>query len=194
MKQKLLVVAVLFCFFSSAITAQTEKGKFSISGRSSIEGAYFSNRIYGDNISIGDREAMDVDGYSFSITPSLSYFVIDNLSIGGQATYSISDGDYQSKTTEFILMPTVAYYIPTGKVVRPFVALGAGYANVSMEDMSFSGFTWAGGVGAAFFISNNISIDLMAEYAELSARTSNNSNYKYSTKGLGGSVGLSVYF
>ena len=91
-------------------------------------------------------------------------------------------------------MPTVAYYIPTGKVVRPFVALGAGYANVSMEDMSFSGLTWAGGVGAAFFISNNISIDLMAEYAELSARTSNNSNYKYSTKGLGGSVGLSVYF
>ena len=194
MKQKLLVVAVLFCFFSSAITAQTEKGKFSISGRSSIEGAYFSNRIYGDNISIGDREAMDVDGYSFSITPSLSYFVIENLSIGGQATYSISDGDYQSKTTEFILMPTVAYYIPTGKVVRPFVALGAGYANVSMENMSFSGFTWAGGIGAAFFISNNTSIDLMAEYAELSARTSNNSNYKYSTKGLGGSVGLSVYF
>ena len=194
MKQKLLVVAVLFCFFSSAITAQTEKGKFSISGRSSIEGAYFSNRIYGDNISIGDREAMDVDGYSFSITPSLSYFVIENLSIGGQATYSISDGDYQSKTTEFILMPTVAYYIPTGKVVRPFVALGAGYANVSMENMSFSGFTWAGGIGAAFFISNNTSIDLMAEYAELSAHTSNNSNYKYSTKGLGGSVGLSVYF
>jgi len=194
MKNKPLMIAVLFCFFSSVITAQTEKGKFSISGRSSIEGAYFSNRIYGDNISIGDREAMDVDGYSFSITPSLSYFVIDNLSIGGQATYSISNGDYQSKTTEFILMPTVAYYIPTGKVVRPFVALGAGYANVSMEDMSFSGFTWAGGVGAAFFISNNISIDLMAEYAELSARTSNNSNYKYSTKGLGGSVGLSVYF
>ena len=194
MKQKLLVVAVLFCLFSTLITAQTEKGKFSISGRSSIEGAYFSNRVYGDNISIGDREAMDIDGYSFSITPSLSYFVIDNFSIGGQATFSIADGDYQSKTTEFILMPTVAYYFLKDKTVRPFVALGAGYANVSMGNMSFSGFTWAGGIGAAFFVSNNISIDLMAEYAELSTRTSDNSDYKYSTKGLGGSVGLSVYF
>ncbi|MCE5177641.1 MAG: porin family protein [Porphyromonadaceae bacterium] len=194
MKQKISVVAVLFCLFSTFITAQTEKGKFSISGRSSIEGAYFSNRVYGDNISIGDREAMDVDGYSFSITPSLSYFVIDNVSIGGQATFSIADGDYQSKTTEFILMPTVAYYFPTKKMIRPFVALGAGYANVSMESMSFSGFNWAGGIGAAFFLSNNISIDLMAEYAELSARTSENTKYRYSTKGLGGSVGLSVYF
>lgn len=194
MKQRLFVFTVLFCLFSTAITAQTEKGKFSISGRSSIEGAYFSNRVYGDNISTTVREAMDVDGYSFSITPSLSYFVIDNLSIGGQATFSITDGDYQSKTTEFIFMPTVAYYIPIEKVVRPFVALGAGYANVSMESMSFSGFTWAGGVGAAFFVSNNISIDLMAEYAELSSKTSDNSNYKYSTKGLGGSIGLSVYF
>lgn len=203
MKQKFFIVSVLFCLFSFTMSAQTEKGKFSISGRSSMEGAYFSNRVYGANIDISDREAMDLDGYSITITPSIGYFVIDNLSVGGQASFSITDGDYQSKTSQFILMPTVAYYIPTRKPVRPFVALGAGYANVSLEmamqgaqaeSMSFGGFTWAGGLGAAFFVSNNISIDLMAEYAEVSARYSTDSSYKYSTKGLGESVGLSVYF
>lgn len=76
MKQRLFVFTVLFCLFSTAITAQTEKGKFSISGRSSIEGAYFSNRVYGDNISTTVREAMDVDGYSFSITPSLRVILL----------------------------------------------------------------------------------------------------------------------
>ncbi len=63
-------------------------------------------------------------GIHFNYT-KLGYFVIDNVSIGGQATFSIADGDYQSKTTEFILMPTVAYYFPTKKMIRPFVALGA---------------------------------------------------------------------
>ena len=62
-----------------------------------------------------------------------------------------------------------------------------------MGNMSFSGFTWQAEL-SSIFCSNNISIDLMAEYAELSTRTSDNSDYKYSTKGLGGSVGLSVYF
>lgn len=203
MKQKLFILQILLCFFALTLSAQTEKGKFSLSGSSSMSGAYFSNRVFGDGINSKDKEATDLDGYSITITPSIGYFVIDNLSVGGQVSFTITDGDYQNKACQFILMPTVAYYIPTGKPVRPFVALGAGYANVSIElgvngakagSMAFGGFTWGGGAGAAFFVSDAVSIDLMAEYAEVSARYSKDSSYRYSTKGLGGSVGLSFNF
>lgn len=202
MKQKLILVSMLLTIFTFAISAQTEKGSVSISGRSSFEGAYFSNRIKGANISIGDREAMDVDGYSITITPSIGYFVVDNLSVGAQASFSITDGDYQSKASQLLIMPTIGYYFPTKRPVRPFVAVGAGYTNISMEldlqgsnveSMSFGGFAFAGGAGAAFFLRNNISIDLMLEYAELIAKYSEDSSYKYSTKGLGGSIGFSFY-
>jgi outer membrane protein len=203
MKQKLILLSILITIFTFAVSAQTEKGSISISGRSSFEGAYFSNRIKGANINISDRYAMSVDGYSITITPSIGYFVIDNLSVGAQSSFSITDGDYQSKTSQFVLMPTVAYYFPTKGPVKPFVAIGAGYTNISMElslqgsnvdNMSFGGFAFAGGAGAAFFVRNNISIDLMLEYAEVSAKYSKDSSYKYSTKGLGGSIGFSFYF
>ncbi len=202
MKQKLILLSILITIFTFAVSAQTEKGSISISGRSSFEGAYFSNRIKGANINISDRYAMSVDGYSITITPSIGYFVIDNLSVGAQSSFSITDGDYQSKTSQFVLMPTVAYYFPTKGPVKPFVAIGAGYTNISMElslqgsnvdNMSFGGFAFAGGAGAAFFVRNNISIDLMLEYAEVSAKYSKDSSYKYSTKGLGGSIGFSLY-
>ena len=127
MKQKLLLVSLLVTFFTVTASAQTEKGKFKISGRSSLEGAYLSNRIRGDKISVIDREVFDTDGYTITISPSIGYFVIDNLSVGAQASFSITDGDYQSKTSQFLLMPTFAYYIPTNGPVRPFVAVGAGY-------------------------------------------------------------------
>lgn len=203
MKQKLILVSMLITICTFVVSAQTEKGSISISGRSSFEGAYFSNRIKGANISIGDREAMDVDGYSITITPSIGYFIIDNLSVGAQVSFSITDGDYQSKASQLLLMPTAAYYFPTKGPVRPFIAIGAGYTNISMEldlqgsnveTMSFGGFAFAGGAGAAFFVRNNISIDLMLEYAEVIAKYSKDSSYKYSTKGLGGSIGFSFYF
>lgn len=198
-----LLLGVLCDLFSLPLSAQTEKGNFVISGRSSFDFAYVSNRVKGENVTLDERYALDVDSYTLKITPSFGFFVIDNLALGGEVSYSFSDGDYQNKSTQFVIMPTATYYIPIGKVVRPLVTAGAGYANISQEvsinssssaTKSFNGFTWGAGLGAAFFVHHNISIDLLAQYIEIYANYSDDSSVKFSTKGLGGSIGLSVYF
>lgn len=180
----------------SAITfAQTEKGKFMVSGRSSLDLTYSKTKFEGTNLT--------QDTYNFTVAPALGYFVIDNLGVSLQTSYGVKDGKTDNQMSQFAIMPGVVYYVPTGSVFRPFVQLGGGYVNISTKTPlasggkatnSFNGYTWAGGVGIAFFVKKNISLELAGQYASVRTSFSGDSSIQMNIDGFGGSIGFSLFF
>jgi len=200
MKQKVFMISLAFCLLSSFVFSQTEKGKFLIAGRSSLDFIYSGTKLFGDNITSEDY--ISSDSYNLEFSPALGYFVKNNLAVGLGTSYSISDGDYQNKTSQLTIMPTVMYYFLPESKIHPFIQPGFGYANVSQEmslgtgsiaTESFNGNAWGVGLGVAFMLGNNISLDLNLEYAEVNARFSDDSTIKFQTKGLGALIGFSIY-
>lgn len=186
-------------FATMALSAQTERGRLIISGQTSLDISYSS----GDTKNIRSSGGSIVqESYSLNISPTVGYFIVDDFALLLQADYEIQDADYKDKMSQFTIMPTASYYIPTKGVVRPFMIAGAGYANVtahlpisesSTSRHSFSGFTWGVGAGAAFFINRNISLDLSLQYSDINTTYSGDSSAKIKARGFAGSVGFSLY-
>lgn len=192
---------MIFCLMAAtmALSAQTEKGRFTISGQTSLGLSYSSDDTSNASNSQG---SMSQESYSFNVSPAIGYFVIDNLALSLQADYKLEDADYIDKMSQFTIMPSVSYFIPTGRPVRPFASLGAGYADItqhlpinasSTQKHSFSGFTWGAALGVACFINNNASIDLSLQYSDVNTSYSGDSSMKIKQKGFAASVGFSLF-
>lgn len=188
-------------FLLSAITfAQTEKGRFMASGRSSLNFTYSKMNLNGRNISGADKSE---DTYNLTLSPAIGYFVINDLAVSLQASYNINNGKMENQMSQFAIMPGVIYYVPTNAVVRPFVQAGGGYVTISTKTplssggfatQSFNGYTWAGGVGLAFFVKDNISIELAGQYASVRTSFSGDSSVKMNINGFSGSIGFALFF
>lgn len=198
MRRFYFMIALLL--FSAITFAQTEKGRFTVSGRSSIDFSYSNTKFEGsgipDNTTTGDT-------YSFNITPAVGYFVLDDFAVSLQTSYAISNGNTESQMSQFALMPGVIYYISTGSIVRPFLQVGGGYVNISTKTLltsggkatnSFNGYTLAGGIGVAFFVKENIAIELSGQYATVKTSFSGDSSIKMNLDGFSGSIGFSLFF
>lgn len=200
MKPKPFMISMAFCLLSSFVFAQTEKGQFLLSGRSSLDFVYSATSLFGGNLSYEDY--ISAEGYQLEVSPAVGYFVMNNLAVGLGTSYSISDGDFQNKTSLLTIMPTVMYYFLPERKVHPFIQAGFGYANVSQKisinpgggsTESFNGNAWGAGLGAAFMVRSNISIDLTLEYVEVNTKFTADSDIKFRTKGLGALIGFSFY-
>lgn len=198
MRRFYFMIALLL--FSTITFAQTEKGRFTVSGRSSIDFSYSNTKFEGsgipDNTATGDT-------YSFNITPAVGYFVLDDFAVSLQTSYAINNGNTESQMSQFAIMPGVIYYIPTGSIVRPFLQVGGGYVNISTKTPltsggkatnSFNGYTLAGGIGIAFFVKENIAIELSGQYATVKTSFSGDSSIKMNLDGFSGSIGFSLFF
>lgn len=192
---------MLFCLIIStmALSAQTEKGRFIISGQSSLGFLYSADDTSNPSSSQG---TVSQNSHSFNLSPAIGYFVIDNLSIALQADYKLEDADFTTKMSQFTIMPSVSYYLPTDKPVRPFASIGAGYADItqyipqsssSNQKHSFSGFTWGGALGVACFLNNHLSIDLSLQYSDLNTSYSGDSSMKIKQNGFAASIGFSLF-
>lgn len=188
-------------FLSATAFAQTEKGQFIVSGRTSLDFTYSSTKVEGNQIPEGSDSSQD--SYNFNISPALGYFVIDNLAVTLQASYGINNGKTHNEIAQFAIMPGIVYYLPTEKNVRPFAQVGGGYVNISSKTplssggfatQSFGGYTLAGGIGLAFFVKDNISIELSGQYARINTSYSADSSVKMDMNSFSGSIGFSLFF
>lgn len=198
MRTNTIIVVLLLA--ATTTFAQTEKGRFMVSGRSSIDFSYSNTKFEGSNIP-GDNATGET--YSFNIAPALGYFVFNDFAVSLQTSYAISDGNTDSQMSQFAIMPGVIYYVPTGSIVRPFVQAGGGYMNISTKTpltsggkatSSFNGYTLAGGIGIAFFVKGNISIELSGQYASIKTGFSGDSSIKMNMDGFSGSIGFALFF
>ncbi|MEA5081755.1 MAG: hypothetical protein VB024_09060 [Dysgonamonadaceae bacterium] len=159
MRNKYIIVTifVFFCTFST-IQAQTEKGKFMIGANTSLDVS---------SIKVSTSSSSSSNQTTVNFEPRASYFLFDNFSAGLSFDISYQGSGYG----EASLLSDFRYYF-TGKKVRPFVKANIGYRNTQRQvyypEMHYSfdldGLTIGGGMGFAFFVSDNISIDLGAQY------------------------------
>ena len=135
MRIKTLLVAVILLLAGTAY-AQTEKGRYLVSARSSLDFNYSKSNVQG---SLVFPEGQSQTDYTFSISPAVGTFVIDNLAFTFQISYAMKDGDTDDFTSQLSVLPGLLYYVPTGVMVRPFLQVGGGYVDVITKQESSNG-------------------------------------------------------
>lgn len=158
MKNKTFLAILLLSIFTfTSLHAQTEKGRFVIGANTSLDVAHTKGGI---------SSAPSSSLTSILFQPNAGYLLLDDFSVGVSINYA-----YDGNRADVSLLSELKYYFP-GVKVRPFVKANAGYRNtqriVRYPEMflgfDVDGLVFGGGVGAAFFVRNNVSIDLGVQY------------------------------
>ena len=145
MKKNLLTLILSVGFIIA--NAQTEKGDWMVGGG-------FRLNTSGNNTEI-------------ALTPNAGIFIINNLALGGNLAFSYSKIG-SDKITTFGIGPFLRYYF-TNANVRPILHGSLNYLSQTTKTTGFpsstnSGLNYFLGGGAAIFVSNQVSIDILLGY------------------------------
>lgn len=201
MKKLLLAGAVALFGLSNA---QMTKGDWVISGDT---GVGFNNVT--TTIKVGDQSIDGPKVNTFSISPSVGYFVIDKLAVGIELGYINSTTKYQglkSKTSSFTVMPTATYYFTNSSKLVPFLGAGIGYASVksngqtnfmgmvASSETTTDGLAWKVKGGVTYMATQSLGINLGVSYDQFSNKeTIMNTDVKTNVKTFGVNVGFSYF-
>lgn len=191
--------------FINKSIAQTQ-GQLLVSGASSLSfGAKTEKETYqGDQV--GNKEKTS----GFGLNPTVGYFIMDNLAIGLTLSENHSkskfeddtDVEHSTKTNEIICGPIGRYYYGTTSL-RPFGQAFIGFGsykvettvgNVSTTPDKRKIFGFGAGIGAAYFIKENISFDAILGYSYFVNTDTEETDYKWKDSALDLKVGISVFF
>jgi len=188
--KRVLMLAALAVLATSAFT-QTNRGRFLISGSTDL--SIFSSHV---TYKYDDETLDSYHSSNFSFSPSVGYFVINNLVIMGSLTYNsgtIEDFSYNY----FMMGPVVRYYFGK-KNVKPFVNSGVmlGFKKQNNGDnvSKSTAVHYNLGGGIAFFINDFVAFDLGLEYSNETLTDVEDTNSDQITSGLGLYGGISVTF
>ncbi|MCU4164403.1 outer membrane beta-barrel protein [Carboxylicivirga caseinilyticus] len=200
MKKVFFIVAFLAINLSSF--AQTEKGKIIMSGTSDLGLSSTTTKFEYDGESYSD----DIKSTQFNITPSLGYFVIDNLALGLSIDFEstkqkVSSDSYTSNSLLF--GPFARYYVGSGNI-KPYIQgdflfgnqkSKYDYSGVNMSGESKNNVSaWDLGVGLGFFLNDFISLDLGLGYGSITMSDGDNSKDKTIISGVALSGGFAIFF
>lgn len=145
-----------------SLISQTEKGHCLIGGS-----------IYGSKgLSNSNKN------FTLGVQPSLGFFVADNLAIGASLSFNMSTAPNTPNFYGYGLGPLARYYVGGGKI-KPFVSASAMYVGSNYDGQTSNGFNFDGGVGVAFFVTDNVAIDLQGLYKWNKFSGSSVSSYLY---------------
>lgn len=194
---KSFLVITLLLFVGLSANAQTEKGRMMASG------SLLFNSGTPSITSEGTTEKGEASSV-FAMTPSFSYFVIDNLAIGMDLSFvgassKLEGGDDATKANVLALMPNVSYFFNTNSSFRPYLKGSVGYGRLSLGSgnlsRNFDAFAVAGTVGGAYFITNNVALDLGVNYTFASSKLDDEGlDAKVRLNNFGAFVGFSIFF
>lgn len=193
MKKLLLFAAITF--LSYTVNAQTEKGKWIISGSTSISYATTNLTLELDGEEISD----DTKGSVFSLTPSVGYFVINNLAVGLDLSFASTNNDNGTTdvtTSSFSSIIGGTYYFEAGDKFKPFVGLGAGLITTSSGDddaLKSNGLALRGRGGLAYFVNQSLSIDFSVLYLNTNQKNKENSDLVSKNSSIAVGLGFSLF-
>lgn len=201
MKKLLLVGAIALCGLSNA---QMSKGDWVISGNT---GMGFNNV----NTTF-KAEGQSEDGpkvSTFSLTPSVGYFVIDKLAVGIDLGFTTATTKYDGEkttTTSFAVMPTATYYFANDSKFVPFLGAGVGYASVKnkasvdfmgvseSEEVTTDGLAWKVKGGVTYMATQSLGINLGVGFDQFSNKESYEGiDLKTKVSTFGVNVGFSYF-
>src|SRR3990170_183524 len=168
MKRILLTVILSTGFIIT--NAQTEKGDWMVGG--------------GFRLNTSDNNTV------IALTPNAGAFIIKNLALGGNLSFSYAkSGD--TKITDFGIGPFVRYYF-TNANVRPILHGSLNFKSsktkiTGLGSSSDTGLNFFLGGGAAVFISDQVSIDALLGYDHTKYHDSDGSG------GFAMTIGFQVY-
>ena len=164
---------------SFSIMAQIEKGSYMIGNNTGLwalpnmsEGS-FSNLSLGSTSFFSSSETA-LSHFNLNLSPSVSYFVKDNLSIGliSNIYYSRYEDNLERSGREsyFALGPQAHYFMSGGKFSPYFTANATiGYRQYGLDNMPSTQFTnnlvsLGAGSGLAYFVNKNCAFNLELFY------------------------------
>jgi len=189
-----MLVLVVF-----TINAQTEKGKWMVSGATGLQFSSLNITPEYDGVS-GDKMKTS----NFSLTGSLNYFVMDNLAVGlglGITSSTQKDDGYKYTVSSTTFIPNAIYFFPVDGNIKPFAQIGAGYSSMvdkesgygdTYED-KYAGLIYNIGGGVAFFMGDNVSFNFGLAYTGGSLEHDVDSNFKYKQSNIAANIGVSVF-
>ncbi|NML57400.1 OmpW family outer membrane protein [Chryseobacterium cheonjiense] len=201
MKKLLLAGAVALFGLSNA---QMTKGDWVVSGNT---GFGFNNVT--TTVKVGEESADGPKVSTFSITPSVGYFVIDKLAVGIDLGLTSATTKYEgtkATTTSFSVMPTATYYFANDSKFVPFLGAGIGYASVknkgemnvlgvsASDETTTDGLAWKVKGGVTYMATQSLGINLGVSYDQFSNKqTIMNTDVKTNVKTFGVNVGFSYF-
>ena len=189
MKKILLLLAVAFAGVSYA---QTQKGDWFV--ESDLGLSYTSTSVEG-------TQSQSI----FKITPSLNYFVIDNLAVGLGLEYQstttkvkpVSGSETKGTASAFVIAPNAHYYFPIGGNLAPFVGAKVGYAWTSAGDRDSDktrGLALGVKGGMAYFVNQGAALTgyVGYDYMNLKSKQDNKAEMRIGNFGVG--IGVALFF
>lgn len=190
--KKLFLASALALF--GLVSAQTEKGAWVVSGKTGLGFNSISTTVK----KAGNESTTGPKVNTFSIAPSVGYFVIPNLAVGLELNYmnvSTKYDNQESTNSTLGLLPNATYYFPTGSEFRPYLGAGVGYgSNKDNDNESVNGLLWGVKGGFVYFLNSNIGLDLGLGYNQFSnTQTISNVEYKTNVGTFGVNAGISIF-
>lgn len=104
-----------------------------------------------------------------SVAPSLGFFIIDQLAIGGQIAFASTSSDLGGDATAFGVGPMVRYYF-NGEGKARFFAQGMfQWSSLKFGDAdAVTGTAFGGGAGVSIFLNDHVAIDGLVGYTSSS--------------------------
>nr|WP_315032324.1 OmpW family outer membrane protein [uncultured Chryseobacterium sp.] len=201
MKKLLLAGAVALFGLSNA---QMTKGDWVISGNTGFGFNSVTTTIKADGQSADGPKVS-----TFSLTPSVGYFVIDKLAVGIDLGLTSATTKYEgakATTTSFSVMPTATYYFTNNTKFVPFLGAGIGYASVKNKgsfnaggisgsnEETTDGLAWKVKGGVTYMATQSLGINLGLSYDQFSNKQSYfGTDVKTNVKTFGVNVGFSYF-
>ncbi|MCW3161840.1 outer membrane protein [Chryseobacterium oryctis] len=201
MKKLLLAGAVTLFGLSNA---QMTKGDWVISGNTGLGFNTVNTKIKAEGESVDGPKVS-----SFSVTPSVGYFVIDKLAVGIDLGFVSTTTKYdgmKATTSSFSVMPTATYYFANGSKFVPFLGAGIGYASIKnkgtetfmgetyTDETTTDGLAWKVKGGVTYMATQSLGVNLGLGFDQFY----NKENYfgtdvKTTTSTFGVNVGFSYF-
>lgn len=196
--KKLLLAGAVALF--GLTNAQMTKGDWVISGNTGIGFNTIDTKIKVEGESYDGTKVS-----TFSITPSVGYFVIDKLAVGIDLGFtSITTKEDGDKTTlsNFSVMPTATYYFTNGSKIVPFLGAGIGYASNKTketyaggsDEYTADGLAWKVKGGVTYMATQSLGINLGVSFDQFSNKeTYFGTEFKNTVNTFGVNVGFSYF-
>lgn len=161
MKRKVLWLTIALMALATGANAQFRRGGWGVG--MNISRTFEWQTITTNDVSVSSTNAIQ----SWSVSPSFGYFVREGFSVGPNfiLSYNKSLG---ASTFMYGLAPTVNYYFNPGNRLRPYVSGTIGYIGQRTKYDSLivrnHSLVVGGGGGLAYFLTNNMSVNLGVDY------------------------------
>lgn len=158
MNRKICVIAVVILLLGSSLvqsqgrSAATDRGAVLLSGISSFssQGGDLHEGFDGDRLT------------TIAAVPSLFYFIVPGIGLGGDLSYSrTSQGDFSFTT--WGAGPKLGFFMDSGGNTIPFVSGGVNYLSIGDDDNSENGFGFKAG-GGILIRNGHLAVAIEAAY------------------------------